>query len=162
MKRLADFAREETGEEWLRELYKVIAARRGTMFRMITESARILLFGNAGGVALVIGLMGPTTADQEGAFHILSVISLLLFAIGTLSSAITMILVTLVSVREAHSAETGLKRFLDSEMTRSEVMFSVESRTFKIADFSTVTGGIAGASFILGGLIVLILISTYF
>ena len=75
MKKLTDFEREETGEEWLRELYKVIASRRGTMFWMITESARILLFGNAGGAALVIGFMGPTSSVQEGLFHIFSVVS---------------------------------------------------------------------------------------
>ena len=162
MKKVDEFINEETGEEWLRELYKVIAARRGTMFRMITESARILLFGNAGGAALVISFLTPTQGGEEGAFHIFAIVALMLFALGTLGSALTMILVTFVSVREAHSAEAGLKQFMDGEVDRSEVMFSVESRTFKLADFSTVTGMLAAASFLLGGLIVLILISTYF
>ncbi len=31
--------------------------RRGTMFRLITESTRMLQYGNAGGAALVIGFM---------------------------------------------------------------------------------------------------------
>lgn len=162
MKNVDEFVNEETGEEWLRELYKVIALRRGTMFRMITESARILLFGNAGGAALVIGFLTPTAGSEEGLFHYLAIIALLLFAIGTLASAVTMILVTVVSVREAHAAETGLKRFVDGEIDRSEVMFAVESRTFQLADFATVAGMFAAASFMFGGLIVLILISTYF
>ena len=162
MKNVDEFVNEETGEEWLRELYKVIALRRGTMFRMITESARILLFGNAGGAALVIGFLTPTGGGEEGLFHYLAIIALLLFAIGTLASAVTMILVTVVSVREAHAAETGLKRFVDGEIDRSEVMFTVEARTFQLADFATVAGMFAAASFMFGGLIVLILISTYF
>ena len=56
MKNLDEFAAEETGEEWLRELYKVIALRRNAMFRMITESVRLLLLGNAGGSGIAFRL----------------------------------------------------------------------------------------------------------
>ena len=53
MKKLLEFSSEETAEEWLRELYKVVALRRSSMFRLITESVRLVLFGNGGGAALV-------------------------------------------------------------------------------------------------------------
>ncbi|MBC9867198.1 MAG: hypothetical protein F7O42_04840 [Opitutae bacterium] len=58
MKKIDDFIGEEVGEEWLRELFKVVAMRRRTMFRLVTESARLLLFGNAGGTALIVGFIG--------------------------------------------------------------------------------------------------------
>ena len=63
MKKLQDFSGEEIGEEWLRELYKVVAMRRSSMFRLITESVRLVLFGNGGGAALVIGFMSASSVD---------------------------------------------------------------------------------------------------
>ena len=66
VKKLDDFAREETGEEWLREAYKVVSMRRNIMFRMLLESTRLLLFGNAGGTALIIGFMSTTGGQNEG------------------------------------------------------------------------------------------------
>ena len=56
------------------------------------------------------------------------------FVIGTLASAATMILVAVVSVKEAHGAENGLKRFVDGEINRSQVTFTIEEQTFRLAD----------------------------
>lgn len=162
MKKVDEFTVEEVGEEWLRELYKVVALRRGTMFRMITESARLLLFGNAGGAALIIGFMSSATGDQDSAYHWFSLLSLLAFAIGTLASAATMILVAVVSVKEAHGAENGLKRFVDGEINRSQVMFTIEEQTFRLADSATVSGVVSALGFMLGGLITIALLMIFF
>ena len=64
MKKIDEFSGEEVGEEWLRELFKVVAMRRRTMFRLITESTRLLLFGNAGGTALIVGFMSAATSGK--------------------------------------------------------------------------------------------------
>jgi len=162
LKRVDEFSVEEVGEEWLRELYKVVALRRGTMFRMITESARLLLFGNAGGAALIIGFMSTATGDQDSSYHWFSLLSLLAFAIGTLASALTMILVAVVSVKEAHGAEKGLKRFVDGEINRSEVMFTIEDQTFRLADTATVSGLVSAIGFMLGGLVTIALLMIFF
>ena len=163
MKKVDDFSVEEVGEEWLRELYKVVAMRRGTMFRLITESARLLLLGNAGGAALIIGFMSTSTGGAEDpAYHWFSLGTLLVFAIGTLASALTMILVAFVSVKEAHSAEEALKRFVDGEIDRSQVMFTVGPQTFRLADFSMVSGTVSAVSFMLGGLSSIILLTLFF
>lgn len=163
MKKIEDFSGEEVGEEWLRELYKVVAMRRRTMFRLITESTRLLLFGNAGGTALIVGFMSAATSgNEEGLFHWVALINLLVFAVGTLASALTMILVALVSIKEAHGAETGLKRFVDGEIDRTEVLFIIEQKTFRLADLATGSGLVSAVGFMLGGFISLILLTIFF
>lgn len=162
MKRVDEFAAEETGEEWLRELYKVVAQRRGIMFRLITESTRLLLLGNAGGAGLIIGLMSAAGGGEDAAYHWIALLTLVVFGVGVLSSALTMILVALVAIREAHGAETGLKRFVDGEIDRSEVMFVVEEQTFRIADFATVSGVASAVCFMTGGLAGIVLLTLFF
>ena len=162
MKKVDEFSGEETGEEWLRELYKVVAVRRGTMFRLITESARLLLFGNAGGAALIIGFMSASSGNEDAAYHWFALMTLLMFAVGTLASALTMILVALVSVKEAHSAEEGLKAFVDGDIDRTQVLFTVGPQTFRIADFSIGFGVVSTAGFMLGGLSSIVLLMLFF
>lgn len=162
MKKLDEFSREETGEEWLREGYKVVAMRRNIMFRMLIESTRLLLFGNAGGAALAIGFMSTATGDSEGVFHWLALGTVLVFGLGTLTSALTVIFVTLVSIKEAHGAEAALKQFADGGFNRSQVMFNVEQLTWRLADWSTLTGIVSAATFILGGLAGVALLVVFF
>ncbi len=162
MKKIDDFSGEEVGEEWLRELYKVVAMRRRTMFRLVTESARLLLFGNAGGTALIVGFMSAATGADDSPYHWLALLTLLVFVIGTLASALTMILVALVSIKEAHGAETGLKRFVDGEIDRTQVLFIIEERTFRLADLATGSGVVSAVGFMLGGLISLVLLTIFF
>lgn len=163
MKKIDEFSGEEVGEEWLRELYKVVAMRRRTMFRLITESTRLLLFGNAGGTALIVGFMSAATSgNEEGLFHWVALINLLVFAVGTLASALTMILVALVSIKEAHGSETGLKRFVDGEIDRTQVLFIIEQKTFRLADLATGSGLVSAVGFMLGGFISLILLTIFF
>ncbi len=162
MKNIDEFSVEEIGEEWLRELYKVVALRRGTMFRMITETARLLLFGNAGGAALIIGFMSASTGGEDPAYHWASLLTLLMFAVGTLASAMAMIMVAVVSVKEAHGAENALKRFVDGEIDRTQVMFTVEEQTFRLADYATASGVVSAVGFLLGGLSSIILLIIFF
>ncbi|MDE0055348.1 MAG: hypothetical protein OXT64_14000 [Gammaproteobacteria bacterium] len=163
MKKLEEFTTEEVGEEWLRELYKVVAMRRGTMFRLITESTRMLLYGNAGGAALVVGFMRePSGSPENTVYHWFSLLTLVVFGLGILASALTMVLVTLVSVKEAHGAETGLKEFVDGDLDRTRVLFTVAGQVFRLADFATVSGTVSALSFMLGGLSSIVLLTLYF
>lgn len=161
MKKLDDFSTEESGEEWLRELYKVVARRRYVMYRMIIESTRMLLFGNAGGAALVIGFMG-TSSGEYAAFHWLSLLIISLFGIGILTSAITTFMVTMVSVKEAHGSEEGLKKFVDGDFDRSQAMFTIDGKVLYLADLATVAATTSTLSFILGGLCSIVLLVLFF
>ena len=162
MKRMDDFSVEETGEEWLRELYKVVAQRRGVMFRLITESTRLLLLGNAGGAALIIGIMSASGGAEDPAYHWIALLTLVVFGIGILTSASTMILVALVAIKEAHGAEAGLKRFVDGEIDRTEVLFTVEDQTFRIADLATASGVLSAVGFMVGGVASIVLLTLFF
>ncbi len=162
MKRMDEFSGEETGEEWLRELYKVVAQRRGVMFRLITESTRLLLLGNAGGAALIIGIMSTSGGAEDPAYHMIALLTLVVFGVGILASASTMILVALVAIKEAHGAETGLKRFVDGEIDRTEVLFTVDDQTFRIADLATVSGVISAIGFLSGGVASIVLLTLFF
>ena len=51
-----------------------------------------------------------------------------------------MILVTVVSTKEAHSAGTALKGFVDGDIHRDQLMLTVEEQTFCIADAATFAG----------------------
>ncbi len=163
MKKMDEFSGEETGEEWLRELYKVVAVRRSNMFRLINEAVRLLLFGNAGGTALLIGFMSASTSGSEDPiYHWFSLMTLLVFALGTLASAGTMILVAGVSIKEAHGAEKGLKRFVDGEIGRTEAMFTLENQTLTLANTATALGIISAVGFLLGGLSSMVLLILFF
>ena len=162
MKKIDEFELEETSEEWLREGYKVVSMRRNVMFRMLLESTRFLLFGNAGGTALIIGFMSTASGQDPTVFHWFALATVLVFGLGTLTSALTMFLVTMVSVREAHGSESALKRFVDGDGDRNEVMFNIESQTWRLADWATLTGIVSAAAFILGGLAGIALLVVFF
>ncbi len=163
MKKVNEFTREETGEEWLRELYKVVSARRGVMFRLISETTRMLLIGNAGGAALLIGLMSAGGGGAEDpVFHWLALITIIFFGVGILASASTTILVALVAIKEAHGTETGLKQFVDGETSRSEVLFSVDQQTFRFADLATLSGVVSASTFLVGGVSSIVLLTLFF
>ena len=163
MKKVNEFSSEETGEEWLRELYKVVSARRGTMFRLISEATRMLLIGNAGGAALLIGLMSAGGGGAEDpVFHWLALVTIIVFGAGILASAATIILVALVAVKEAHGTETGLKHFVDGEISRSEVLFVVDRQTFRFADLATLSGVLSASTFLVGGVSSIVLLTLFF
>ena len=165
MKKVNEFVVEETGEEWCRELYKVVSQRRGIMFRLVSESTRMLLLGNAGGAALIIGLISAYGFGGEGKevlYHWSEIFILVVFGLGILASAATTILVALVAVKEAHSAEIGLKRFVEHKEDRSSVLFFLEPQNIYLANITTVLGVLSAASFLLGGLSSLVLLILFF
>ena len=131
------------------------------MYRMIIESTRMLLFGNAGGAALIIGFMG-TSSGEYAAFHWLNLLIVALFGIGILTAAITTFMVTMVSVKEAHGSEEGLKKFVDGDCDRNQAMFTISGKIFYLADLATVTATTSTLSFILGGLLSIVLLILFF
>ena len=60
-----------------------------------------------------------------------------------------------MAVKEPHSAETGLKRFVDGEASRDQVMFTVEEKTLRYADSATFAGLLGAGAFELGAIGVL-------
>ncbi|MDE0006402.1 MAG: hypothetical protein OXQ29_27240 [Rhodospirillaceae bacterium] len=162
MKKVDQFSREETGEEWLRELYKVVARRRGVMFRLIDQSARMLLIGNAGGAALIVGFMSAAPGSQDTPYHWFALGILAIFGTGILTSSLTTVLVALIAVKEAHGAETGLKQFVDGEIDRSEVLFVVDEQGFRLADFATLLGAVSVGTFMAGGLASIVMLMLFF
>ena len=165
MKKVDEFLAEETGEEWCRELYKVVSQRRSVMFRLVSESTRMLLLGNAGGAALIITLIttyGFGGENKDVLYHWFEIFNLVAFGLGILASAATTILVALVSVKEAHSAEVGLKRFVELKEDRSSVLFFLEPQNVYLANFSTVLGVLSAACFLLGAITSLLLLVLFF
>ena len=97
----------------------------------------------------------------DGPYHWVALTAIMIFAVGMLTSAITTVLVALVSVKEAHGAETALKKFVDGEMDRTQVLFFVENQAFRVADFATASGVAAGAAFLVGGIISIVLLMLF-
>ena len=85
-----------------------------------------------------------------------------MFGFGILASALTMVLVTLVSVKEAHGAETGLKEFVDGDLDRTRGAVHGASQTFRLADLATVSGTVSAMSFMLGGISSIVLLTLFF
>jgi len=165
VKKVDEFVAEETGEEWCRELYKVVSQRRGVMFRLVSDTARMLLLGNAGGAALIIGLItayGFGGESKAVLYHWSEIFILSVFGLGVLASAATTILVALVSVKEAHSAEIGLKRFIELKEDRSSVLFFLEPQNIYLANIATVLGVLSAACFLLGAISSLLLLILVF
>ncbi len=125
----------------------------------------MLLLGNAGGAALIIGLItayGFGGEDKDVLYHWFEIFNLVVFGLGILASAATTILVALVSVKEAHSAEVGLKRFIELKEDRSSVLFFLEPQNVYLANFSTVLGVLSAACFLLGAIASLLLLVLFF
>ena len=145
---------------WLRKLVEVLYMRRSTMFRFIAETSRVLVIGNGGGVALTLGMLG--TAQLAGVYHILCMLMLLTFVIGVLFSAITLFLVTGVTVKEAHNAEISLHKFTKDQMERDEVLFFDDPRTRRLANIAAGCGIVSIGLLTLGALQGLVQVAIYF
>ncbi|MDA7511399.1 hypothetical protein N8612_06975, partial [Verrucomicrobia bacterium] len=89
-----------------------------------------------------------TGGDEK--FHWLSLIPLMLFIVGALCSSATLILVTSVTVKEAHGMETALHDFVSKDLSRKDVMFQIEDKTQTLANFAAGFGVISAALFTLG------------
>ena len=132
-------------EQWLRELQEMVVMRRGTMYRYIAETVRMLVFANAGGIALIVGFF-PGTIGEES-FHWMSLATMCFFIVGALAAALTQIFVTAVTVREARGMETALLQFTKGKLKREDVMFYLEKETLKVANFASGFGVVSAVFF---------------
>ncbi len=132
----------------MRKLLEMVVVRRGTMYRFIAEGVRTLSFANAGGMAMIIGFV--RVAGGKEPFHWLTLFTMALFILGAMASAITLILVMAVTVKEAHSMETALHDFVNGKLTRTEVMFFLENETTKLANSASGFGVVSALFFVLG------------
>ncbi len=149
------------GEEWLRELYKVITFRRNAMFRLIAEAVRTLMLGNAGGAAMIIGFISGTNSGNES-YHSAAIITLIIFLLGVLFSALCTVVIAAVAVKEAHGAEEALRKFSLDEISRQQTIFYIGGKTLKLADLATLFGLIAAILLAVGILIGIILLAVFF
>lgn len=147
-------------EQWMRKLLEMVVLRRGTMYRFIAESVRTLILANAGAVAMVVGFF--RAPGGEGPFHWVTLLTMALFIAGALSAAVTLILITGVTVKEAHGMETALHEFAKGKLTRDEVMFYLESETTRLANTASGFGVVSGSFFVLGCLAGLIQLAIFF
>ncbi len=145
---------------WLRKLLEVLYMRRSTMFRFVAETTRVLVFGNAGGVALTLGMLG--TANLVGVYHIMCMLMLLTFVLGILFSAATLFLVTAVTVKEAHNAEIALNQFISDDLDRDEVLFYYDNKTRRIANAAAGSGIVSIVLLTMGTIQGLIQVAIYF
>lgn len=135
-------------EQWMRKLLEMVVVRRGTMYRFIADSIRTLNLANAGGVAMIIGFVRGAGGKEP--FHWLALFTMGLFILGALTSAITLILITAVTVKEAHGMETALHEFVGGKLTREEVMFFLETETTRLANTASGFGVVSALFFVLG------------
>ncbi len=144
---------------WLRKLLEVLYMRRSTMFRFIVESARMLILGNGGGVAITFGMLNYL--HLVGVYHWVCVFMLLTFILGTLFSTITLFMVTATTIKEAHSAEVAIHEFVHDRLERDEVLFYYDDTTRRLAYYSTCMGIVSVALLILGALQGMTLVALY-
>ncbi len=149
------------GEEWLRELYKVITFRRNAMFRLIAETVRTLMLGNAGGAAMIIGFISGANSGNES-YHSVAIITLVIFLLGVLFSALGTVGVAAVAIKEAHGAEEALWKFSLDEITRQQTLFYLDGKTLKLADFATLFGLIAAILLAVGILLGIVMLAIFF
>lgn len=135
-------------EQWLRKLQEMVVMRRGKMYRFIAETVRMLVFANAGGIALVAGFF-PGTIGEES-FHWVSLATMCFFIVGALCAALTEIFITAVTVREAHGMETALHEFSKGKLKREEVMFYLDKGTLKVANYASGFGVVSAVFFGIG------------
>lgn len=147
-------------QHWLVKLLEVLYMRRATMFRFIAETARILVIGNGGGIALTMGMLA--TAERVGVYHYLCMIMLLTFVLGILLSTITLLFVTAVTVKEAHYAEISLHKFTQDELDRDEVLFGGNEDVRRLANLAAGCGIASIVLLILGAIQGLIQVAVYF
>lgn len=135
-------------EQWLRKLHEILVMRRSTMFRFVAEAVRVLVFGNAGGIAMTMGLM--SASDRVEPYHWSIVATLFVFVLGVLFSALTLGLVSAVSVKEAHGAEVALDAFVRDRMERDDVLFFNDDAARRLAGAAAGCGLVGMALLMLG------------
>ncbi len=147
-------------ELWLQKFLEIVARKRLIMYRFISQSLQILVWGNGGGVVLLLGFITGGNSDQRAHWGI--IISLLVFLSGVILAAISLILTTTVAIKEAHTIETALYRFLKKEMSREEALIYENEETFRWVNTSAICGAFSAIAFIAGMIISVIQIAIFF
>lgn len=142
------------------KLLEVLYMRRATMFRFIAETARILVIGNGGGIALTMGLLA--SAERVGVYHYLCMTMLLTFVLGITFSTITLFFVTAVTLKEAHTAEVSLHEFVHDANERDDVFFSDDKSVRRLANLAAGCGLISIVLLALGAVQGLVQVAIYF
>jgi len=139
-------------EEWLRKLYETVARKRQVMYQFIAESERMIMLGNGGGVALAIEMVRTTPNETLHGWLIFNVVTLIL---GVLFSALSLVFVMAVSIKEAHSAELSLHQFLHERQGREKTMFFMENTIPRLAIIASIWALLSIVSLSVGGLSIL-------
>ena len=147
-------------ELWLQKFLEIVARKRLIMYRFISQSLQILVWGNGGGVVLLLGFVTGGNYSQKVHWGI--IISLLIFLSGVILAAISLILTTTVAIKEAHTIETALYRFLKNEMSREEALIYENKETFRWVNTSAICGAFSAIAFITGMIISVIQIAIFF
>lgn len=146
-------------EEWLRKLHENVARKRQVMYRFIAESVRMIMFGNGGGIALVMGMAGSEPTES---YHGWLIANMVLFILGVLCTALSLAFVTSVTVKEAHSAELGMYQFIHDEKNREQTLFFSENTIPRLSIIAGIWALLAAICLGAGGLSVLALLAFYF
>ena len=145
---------------WLQKLLEIVARKRLIMYRFISQSLQILVWGNGGGVVLLLGFVTGGNSDQRAHWGI--IISLLIFLSGVILAAISLILTTTVAIKEAHTIETALYRYIKKEMSSEDAIIYENKETFRWVNTSAICGAFSAIAFIAGMTISVIQISIFF
>src|SRR5262245_1409705 len=88
------------------KLQQSLVIRRGTVYRYLASTLQLLMLGNAGGIGFIMGFFRSGTEPESAHWPIIAAI--IIFLLGCLFSAATIICVASLALREAHSAEQAL------------------------------------------------------
>mgnify|MGYP000008757770 CR=1 FL=1 len=145
---------------WLQKFLEIIARKRLVMYRFVSQSLQILVWGNGGGVVLLVGLISGGNANERVHWGI--ILTLLIFLSGVIMAAIALIFTTAVAIKEAHTVETAMYRFLKDEMSREEALVYEEKDTFKWVNVAAICGSFSAIAFIAGLVFSVIQVSLFF
>ncbi|MBI2743605.1 MAG: hypothetical protein HYX48_06785 [Chlamydiales bacterium] len=123
---------------WKLKLQENLSNRRGTMYRFLASSLQLLLFGNAGGIGFILGIF--RTGNEPPVVHWLCVSAIIVFMLGCLTSAVTLIFTNALSMKEAHAAETALNKLINNKMSGDEAAMYMDNTTFPLAARAMVSG----------------------
>src|ERR1700722_4911567 len=123
---------------WRLKLQENLATRRGTMYRFLASSLQLLLLGNAGGVGFIFGMF--RTGNEPLWVHWACVIAIIIFMLGCLTAALTLVYANALAIKEAHAAESALYGYINNKMSGEEAILFLDDSTFPIAASTMVAG----------------------
>jgi len=145
---------------WWVKLQQNVSMRRGTVYRFLSSSLQLLMFGNAGGIGFILGLF-PSGAEPPGV-HWFCVSAILSFLLGCLTSAGTIVFVATLAMKEAHAAETALVKLIKKQMSHEEAVLYVDKSAFSVAASAMIAGLFSVGFLIVGAIIGVVLLTVYY